>query len=61
MTNKISGTLARRMLVCAKDYEAIKAGNSETFSRGKDFCAYHGFSHQNFMKRAIRSRFCSEE
>ncbi|MDR0968423.1 MAG: hypothetical protein LBL99_02175 [Holosporaceae bacterium] len=62
-TNKglISGTLARRMLVCVKDYEAIKSGNSETFSRAKDFCAYHGFSRQNFMKIYHRYKRNPEE
>jgi len=52
MTNKelISKTLARRMFTCIEEYEAIKAGQSKVFKTVKQFCLYHKFSHQNFMK-----------
>ncbi len=46
----ISEALAQRMYRCIVEYEAIKEKKSKTFSKVKDFCAYHGFSHQNFMK-----------
>jgi len=46
----ISSTLARRMLTCVEEYEKIKRKESTQFTRIKDFCAYFGFSHQNFMK-----------
>jgi len=52
MTNKnlISKTLARRMYTCIEEYELIKAGKSNIFKTVKEFCFYHKFSHQNFMK-----------
>lgn len=46
----ISATLAKRMQGCIEEYELIKAKKSEHFSSVKAFCAYHKFSHQNFMK-----------
>lgn len=51
-TNKdlISKTLARRMMACIEEYEAIKEKRSVTFNTVKEFCIYHKFSHQNFMK-----------
>ena len=52
MTNKkiISQTLARHMQSCIEEYELIKSKQSIHFKTVKSFCAYHGFSHQNFMK-----------
>jgi len=52
MTNKnlISKTLARRMYTCIEEYELIKSGKSDIFKTVKEFCFYHKFSHQNFMK-----------
>jgi len=52
MTNKelISKTLARRMMACIHQYEAIKNKESKTFKTVKEFCLHHKFSHQNFMK-----------
>lgn len=52
MTNKelISKTLARRMMACVEEYEAIKRKESKIFTTVKDFCLHHKFSHQNFMK-----------
>lgn len=51
-TNKdlISKTLAKRMMACIEEYEAIKTKRSSSFKTVKDFCIYHRFSHQNFMK-----------
>lgn len=51
-TNKdlISKTLARRMMACIEEYEAIKNKSSKNFKTVKDFCSFHKFSHQNFMK-----------
>jgi transposase InsO family protein len=51
-TNKklISEALAHRMYRCIEEYEAIKEHKSKTFKTVKEFCAYHGFSHQNYMK-----------
>ena len=46
----ISNTLANRMLSCIEEYELIKSKKSKTFKYVKDFCEYHKFSHQNFMK-----------
>lgn len=48
--NLISKTLARRMMACIEEYEAIKQKNSSKFKYVKDFCKFHQFSHQNFMK-----------
>ena len=48
--NLISKTLARRMMRCIKEYEEIKGKRSKQFKRVKDFCEFHKFSHQNFMK-----------
>ena len=52
MTNKkiISQTLARHMLSCIEEYELVKSKQSIHFETVNSFCAYHGFSHQNFMK-----------
>ena len=52
MTNKllISQTLARHMLSCIAEYELIKSKQSCHFKTVKNFCDYHKFSHQNFMK-----------
>lgn len=38
------------MLLCVKEYEAIKRRESKVFKTVKAFCEYHKFSHQNFMK-----------
>ena len=46
----ISRTLAQKMFQCIEEYEAIKRKESLTFKTVKAFCAYHHFSHQNFMK-----------
>jgi transposase InsO family protein len=46
----ISNTLAARMMGCIEEYEKIKNKSSTTFKKVKDFCAYHNFCHQNFMK-----------
>lgn len=46
----ISRTLAQKMLQCINEYETIKRKESQTFKTVKAFCAYHHFSHQNFMK-----------
>lgn len=46
----ISKTLARRMMACIEEYEAIKNKTSKNFTKVKDFCLFHKFSHQNFMK-----------
>ena len=46
----ISRSLARRMMQCIEEYEAIKRKTSTQFKTVKDFCIYHKFSHQNFMK-----------
>lgn len=48
--NLISKTLAKRMMACIEEYEAIKNKTSERFRYVKDFCKFHHFSHQNFMK-----------
>ena len=52
MTNKhlISQTLARHMMSCISEYELVKSKQSIHFKSVKSFCAYHKFSHQNFMK-----------
>ena len=48
--NLISQTLARRMMACISEYEAIKQKTSSKFKYVKDFCKFYHFSHQNFMK-----------
>lgn len=48
--NLISQTLAKRMLTCIAEYEAIKQKKSTQFKYVKDFCKFYQFSHQNFMK-----------
>lgn len=48
--NLISQTLARRMMACINEYEAIKQKTSLRFKYVKDFCEFYHFSHQNFMK-----------
>lgn len=48
--NLISKTLASSMMNCINEYELIKAKKSTRFKYVKDFCEYHKFSHQNFMK-----------
>jgi hypothetical protein len=35
---------------CIEEYELVKAKKSAHFKTVKDFCLYHKFSHQNFMK-----------
>lgn len=63
MTNKrlISQTLAKRMLSCIEEYELIKSKESKTFTTVKEFCQYHKFSHQNFMKIYHRYKQNPEE
>ena len=46
----ISKTLAKRMMACIEEYEAIKRKESQNFKYVKDFCKFYQFSHQNFMK-----------
>ena len=46
----ISKTLAKRMMACIEEYEAIKRKESLNFKYVKDFCQFYQFSHQNFMK-----------
>ena len=46
----ISRTLARRMISCINEYRLIKEKKSKVFKTVKEFCKYHNFSHQNFMK-----------
>ena len=46
----ISRTLAKRMMSCIDEYRAIKNKTSTKFNTVSDFCKYHQFSHQNFMK-----------
>lgn len=46
----ISKTLAQRMMTCIEEYEAIKTKTSTRFKTVKEFCEFHKFSHQNFMK-----------
>ena len=52
ITNKnlISSSYARYVLNWINEYELIKAKKSQNFKYVKDFCKYHNFSHQNFMK-----------
>lgn len=46
----ISKTLSERMFACVEEYESIKNKTSTRFKTVKEFCEYHKFSHQNFMK-----------
>ena len=46
----ISRTLAKHMMSCIDEYRAIKNKSSIKFKTVKEFCEYHNFSHQNFMK-----------
>ena len=46
----ISRTLAKRMMSCIDEYRAIKNKTSTKFTTVSEFCKYHQFSHQNFMK-----------
>ena len=46
----ISRTLAKRMMSCIEEYRAIKNKTSSRFKTVSEFCKYHQFSHQNFMK-----------
>jgi len=57
MTNKkiISQTLARHMQSCIEEYELVKRKQSIHFKTVKSFCAYYGFSHQNFMKIYLKT------
>lgn len=48
--NLISRTLATRMMSCIEEYIAIKEKRSKQFKTVQEFCEYHKFSHQNFMK-----------
>lgn len=48
--NLISRTLATRMMSCIEEYIAIKEKRSKRFKTVQEFCEYHKFSHQNFMK-----------
>ncbi len=48
--NLISRTLATRMMSCIEEYLAIKEKRSKRFKTVQEFCEYHKFSHQNFMK-----------
>lgn len=48
--NLISQTLAKHMMTCIEEYEAIKNKTSNNFKYVKDFCKFYKFSHQNFMK-----------
>ena len=48
--NLISATLAQRMLGCVEEYERIKSGQSRLFKTVGEFCRYHRFSRQNFLK-----------
>lgn len=46
----ISRTLAKHMMACIEEYEAIKNKTSTRFKYVRDFCKFYKFSHQNFMK-----------
>ena len=46
----ISRTLANRMMLYIEEYRAIKNKTSNKFKTVKEFCEYHNFSHQNFMR-----------
>lgn len=52
MTNKelISKTLAIKMLNTVQEYELIKRGQSKVFKTVEEFCQFHKFSRQNFLK-----------
>jgi hypothetical protein len=41
---------------CIGEYKRIKRRENTAFKTVKDFCLYHGFSHQNFMKIYRRHR-----
>lgn len=60
--NLISRTLASRMMSCIDEYEAIKEKRSKNFTSVKEFCKFHKFSHQNFMKvyHRYKSNPCPE-
>jgi len=46
----ISNSLAKKMLFCIEEYEAIKNKTSKKFKTVKAFCEYNNFSRQNFLK-----------
>lgn len=46
----IGRTLAKHMMSCIEEYWAIKNKTSTKFRTVREFCEYHKFSHQNFMK-----------
>jgi len=48
--NLISRTLAQNMLCCVEEYERIKSKSSTLFKTVDEFCRYHRFSRQNFLK-----------
>lgn len=52
MTNKelISKTLAMKMLTTVYEYELIKQKKSRLFKTVEEFCQFHRFSRQNFLK-----------
>ena len=60
--NLISRTLAIRMMNCIEEYEAIKSKSSKNFTSVMEFCKFHKFSHQNFMKiyHRYKSNPCPE-
>lgn len=60
--NLISRTLATRMMACVEEYEAIKRKESKQFKTVMEFCKFHKFSHQNFMKiyHRYKSNPCPE-
>ena len=49
-SNLIRHTLARNMLGRIEEYERIKSKTSVLFRTVEDFCLYHRFSRQNFLK-----------
>ena len=55
----ISQTLANRMMHCIVEYEKIKNKSSDVFTTVKEYCVYHKFSHQNFMKIYCRYKMHS--
>lgn len=52
MTNKelISKTLVIKMLNTVQEYELIKQKKSRLFKTVEEFCQFHKFSRQNFLK-----------
>ena len=60
--NLISRTLATRMMAYIEEYEAIKRKESKQFKTVMEFCNFHKFSHQNFMKiyHRYKANPCSE-